>query len=272
MAKVGLRRVLAAVVAVIFLLPLAVGGLASLLPTGQVATQQLGVPFSVPFDAWGWQNYAEVFQTIPFGQHLSNSFLIVILSVPPSVLISSLAAFFLTRSQPPWRTWLVAFAIVTMLVPPSAVWLFRFQLLSQIGLVDSRLALMLPALAGGSSLFVLIYFWAWQQAKADLFEAADIDGASFLQAWWRVALPLVHPATAAVTLLAFMLFWGNFIEPVLFIYNPDKYTVPIGLQLLNQLDASNRPLLLAGALIAIVPPMLLFLVTQRWFLQGEWTR
>ena len=126
---------------------------------------------------------------------------------------------------------------------------------------------MAPALAGGNSLFVLIYFWAWRQASSELFEAAEIDGAGFLQQWWRVGLPLVHPATAAVTLLAFSLFWGNFIEPVLFIYDPAKYTVPVGLQLLNQLDASNRPLLMAGAVVAMLPPVLVFGVTQRWFLQ-----
>ncbi|MEM9775632.1 MAG: carbohydrate ABC transporter permease [Chloroflexota bacterium] len=268
MAKVSVRRALAAVVGAIFLLPLVMGGLASLSLAGQAAPQNLGALLR----EWSWQNYAEVFQMIPLGQHLWNSLLVVIVSVPFSVLVASLAAFFLIRSNQPWRRWLVAFAIVTMLVPPSAVWLFRFQLLSRVGLVDTRLALMLSAFAGGSSLFVLIYFWAWRQAPADLFDAADIDGASFLQAWWQVALPLVRPATAAVTLLAFMFFWGNFIEPVLFIYDPNKYTLPIGLQLLNQLDASNRPLLLAGAMIAIVPPMLLFLITQRWFLQGEWTR
>ena len=157
-----------------------------------------------------------------------------------------------------------------MLVPPSAVWLLRFQLFEQWGIIDSRLALIFPALSGGSSLFVLIYFWAWMRVPAELFGAARIDGAGFLARWRMIGMPLVRPATAAVCLLSFTLFWGNFIEPVLFIYDPNKYTVPIGLQLLNQLDASNRPLLMAAAVMGMAPALLVFGVAQRWFLREVW--
>lgn len=242
---------------------LAIAG--SLFPIGQAlwsdGVEQLGRP--------AWNNYRLLFNTVPLGRYLSNSLIVVILGVPLSVVTASLAGFTLVRLRQPWRQWLVTFAIITMLVPPAAVWLLRFQAFSQIGLIDSLFSLVVPALAGGNSLFVLIYFWAWRQAPAELFEAAEIDGAGFLRTWWRVALPLVHPATAAVVLLAFTLFWGDFIEPLLFIYDPAKYTLPVGLQLLNQLDAANRPLLLAGAVVAMGPAILVFMVAQRWFLNGE---
>lgn len=256
----------------LFSLPILLAVAASLLPLGEIA--QPAWPLELRQPQWG--NYRILFERLPFGRYLLNSLFVVLVSVPLSVLVASLAGFALIRATPRWRRPLLIFALLTMLVPPSAVWLFRFQAFRQIGLIDSLAALIVPAIAGGNSLFVLIYFWALRQVPAELFEAAEIDGAGFLRSWWRVALPLVRPATAAVTLLAFTLFWGNFIEPVLFIYDPEKYTLPVGLQLLNQLDSANRPLLMAGAVVAMLPPILLFGVTQRWFLQheviGDWSR
>ena len=262
--KLNLLKILALGIAILFALPAILAVAASLLPVGEIVQPDWLLALRRP----DWGNYLLLFETVPFGRYLSNSFLVVILGVPLSLLFASLAGYALSRLQQPWRRWLVIFAIVTMVVPPSAVWLLRFQAFSQIGLVDSLLALIVPALAGGNSLFVLIYFWAWRQVPFELFEAAEIDGAGFLASWWRVALPLVHPATTAVTLLAFTLFWGNFIEPVLFIYDPANYTLPVGLQLLNQLDSTNRPLLMAGAVVAMLPPIVLFALTQRWFLHG----
>ncbi len=260
----GWRIGLAVLVSVLFLLPVGLAVWGSLGQVGDVG---------VPFGTWqrpDFSNYLTVFQTAQMSRLIGNSLLVVILSVPVSTIVASLAAFGIVEQPQPLRRWLLVFAIITMLVPPSAVWLVRFWFFEQIGLLDTLGALMFPALAGGNSLFVLIYFWAWSRIPAELFEAARIDGASFLTRWWQVGLPVVRPATAAVVLLAFTMFWGNFIEPVLFIFDPNKYTLPIGLQLLNQLDSANRPLLLAGAVIAMIPAVLVFAVAQRWFLRGEW--
>ena len=263
--NLSLLRILVWTCAFLFTFPVLLAVLASLLPVGEVVRPDWLLQLRQP----EWGNYRKLFDVVPFGRYMGNSLLVVIFSVPCSVLFASFAGFALIRLPQPWRRSLVTFAIITMIVPPSAVWLLRFQTFSRIGLIDSLFALVVPALAGGNSLFVLIYFWAWRQVPIELFEAAEIDGASFLSSWWRVALPLVHPATAAVTLLAFTLFWGNFIEPVLFIYDPAKYTLPVGLQLLNQLDSANRPLLMAGSVVAMLPPIVVFVVTQRWFLQND---
>lgn len=257
--------ILVVLIALLFLLPVILAAMASLLPMGEIVRPDWIWQLRRP----EWGNYRTLFEVVPFGRYLRNSLLVVILSVPLSTVFASLAGFALARMGQPWRHWLVTFGIITMIVPPSAVWLLRFQAFSWMGVIDSLFVLVVPALAGGNSLFVLVYFWAWRQVPSELFDAAEIDGASFLQSWRRVALPLVHPATAAVVLLAFTLFWGNFIEPVLFIYDPAKYTLPVGLQLLNQLDSANRPLLMVGTVVAMVPPIVVFAVTQRWFLQND---
>ena len=84
--------------------------------------------------------------------------------------------------------------------------------------------------------------------------------------WRQIARPLVRPTTAAVAVLAFDLYWGDFTTPVLYIFRPELYTLPIGLQLLKQMDATNLPLLMAGSVLMTAPVVVLFLVIQRLFL------
>jgi multiple sugar transport system permease protein len=98
-----------------------------------------------------------------------------------------------------------------------------------------------------------------------MFEAARLDGASALSVWWRLALPVARPTATGVALLTFVLYWSDFISPVLYIFDPKWYTLPVGLQILKQLDATNWPLLMAGAVLMTIPVILLFGFLQRFF-------
>lgn len=162
---------------------------------------------------------------------------------------------------------LVSLSAVLLIVPAAAVWLIRFQIYSRLGLLDSLWALIAPALAGGSPLFVLLFYWTFRRIPYELIEAALLDGASWWRIWWQVALPLARPASSAVIVLAFVKFWSDFTDPVLYIFDTQKYTLPIGLQLIKQLDATNLPYLMAASTIMLVPVMVLFLVAQRVFLK-----
>jgi multiple sugar transport system permease protein len=84
--------------------------------------------------------------------------------------------------------------------------------------------------------------------------------------WWRMAMPLVRPVTVGVGVLAFVISWGNFLDPLVYLYDPDLYTLPLGLRALAELDRTDYPVLLAGAVVATAPVVAVFLVAQRWFL------
>jgi multiple sugar transport system permease protein len=213
-----------------------------------------------------WENFAAVFEIVPMAKYMGNSLLVVAGAVPITLFVSSLAGFAVSQIAQQTRDWVINLSVAMLLIPSAAVWLFRFQLLVWLGLLDSLWALIVPAFAASSPLFVLLFNWNYRRIPAETFDAARLDGAGAWTTWWRVALPLSRPTLIGVTVLAFVLYWSDFISPVLYIYNPDWYTMPIGLQLLNQVGSTNWPVLMAGSLIMTAPVLVLFLLLQRFFL------
>jgi multiple sugar transport system permease protein len=123
-----------------------------------------------------------------------------------------------------------------------------------------------PALLATSPFYVLVYYASFRRLPADLYDACRLEGMTPLRIWRRVAMPLVRPVTAAVAALCFVLTWSNFLDPLVYLYRRELFTVPLALKSLAQLDPTNYPLLLAGAVLATIPVVAVFLVAQRWFL------
>ena len=215
-----------------------------------------------------WDNYAELFRVVPMGRYLLNSLIVVVVAVPVTLLVAALAGFALSQLGNAWRRRLVVTSVALLLIPGMAVWTLRFYVLNALGLIDSLWALIAPALAGGSPLFVLLFYWACWRIPPELYESARLEGAGAWTVLWQVARPLIWPTTAAVTVLAFALFWGDFTTPVLYIFRPDLYTLPIGLQLVRQMASTNLPLLMAGSLLMMAPVVVLFLGLQHKFLKN----
>ena len=214
-----------------------------------------------------WSNYLEIFRLVPMGLYILNSLVVVAVAVPVTLLVASLAGFGLSQLAPRLRRRLVVASILLMMIPAMAVWTFRFHILNWLGLVDSLWALIAPAFAGSNPLFVLLFYWAYFRVPAEVYESAQIDGAGAWTVWWRIAQPLAWPTTAAVAVLAFVLYWSDFSGPVLYIFRPDLYTFPVGLQILRQMDPTNYPLLMAGAVVMILPVVVLFALVQRFFMR-----
>jgi multiple sugar transport system permease protein len=216
-----------------------------------------------------WRNYAEIFRQVPMGRYAVNSLLVVLVAVPMTLLTASLAGFGLSQLRGKWRNRLLIAAIALLMVPAPAVWLFRYQLLSWLGLLTSLWALMLPAFAAGSPLLVLLFYWTFRRNPVELYEAARVEGADAWTTWRKIAMPMARPTTAAVLVLAFALYWNDFTNPVLYLYRPSTYTLPVGLQILKQMDATNWSLLMAGAVVVTLPIVLLFLALQPLFLSDK---
>jgi multiple sugar transport system permease protein len=248
--------------AAIFVLPFFWAFVASL--------RQPGLPPARTVEWWPqpahWDNYAELFRVVPMGRYALNSLIVVAVAMPVTLLTAALAGFALSQLDAAWRRRLVMASVALMLIPGMAVWTFRFHILDWLGLVDTLWALIVPAVAGGSPLFVLLFYWACWRIPSELYESARLDGAEAWTVWWRIARPLVRPTTAAVVVLAFALYWGDFTTPVLYIFRPELYTLPIGLQLLRQMDSTNMPLLMAGSTLMAAPVVVVFLAVQRLFL------
>lgn len=246
-------------VALVFALPLWWMFVASTRPAG------LPPPRTVEWlpHAAGWSNYAGLFRLVPAASYLANSLLVEAIAVPVSVLVASLAGFAMLFAPRRLRRVLVVVAILTMLVPSTALWLTRFLVLKRLGLVDSPLALAAPALAATNSFYVLLFFWAFRRIPRDLFEAARLEGAGFLTLWARIALPLSRPAVVAVAILCFSYYWSDLTAPLLYLKSERHYTLPVGIEMLRQMDSIHWPYLMAGCVIMVLPVLAMFVSLQR---------
>ena len=262
----GLRyHPLRTAVALLFVLPLIWVAAFSLRKPG------LPPPRSIEWipDPVAWGNYARIFDIIPLATFLGNSLLVAAIAVPVTLLTASFAGFAMARSERRFRERMVLFCVLLMLVPVTALWLTRFILFVNIGLIDTIWALVAPAIMGSSPLFVLLYFWSFRRIPPEQFEAARLDGASFLGLWHHVAMPQAKPATVTVTVLAFIFYWSDFFSPLLYLKSEERYTLPVALQIMQQMDKTNWPLLMAGATFMSLPVVVMFLLVQRHFWPDE---
>ena len=245
-----------------FLLPLLVMVSGSLRPAGLAPPKGIDV---VPSDPT-FESYRRLPELVPLGTWLLNSGIVSALAVVVTVLVASWAAFGMRLLPRRSRRVAVLATLAVLLVPVTAVWTTRFKVFESVGLIDSLAALIAPALAATTPFYVLIYLWSFTGVPDTQLEAARLEGASVWRVWQSVAMPQARLATLAVSVLAFSVYWSNFIDPLLYIDSPSTYTLPLGLRLLQLLNPTDFPLLMAGAVIATIPPVLVFLLAQRIFL------
>ncbi|MGK5671965.1 carbohydrate ABC transporter permease [Micromonospora sp. URMC 106] len=198
-----------------------------------------------------------------------NSVLVAVVAVPLSVLVASLAGFALARLAPRTTGVVVAASLAALMVPATALLVPRFAIFRMLGLTDTLVPLIAPALLGTSPLYVLVYYLAFRALPADLYDACLVEDLSPMRTWWRVALPLVRPVTAGLTALTFVLTWSNFLDPLVYVYDRDLFTLPLALRSLSVLDPTNFPVFLAGAVLATVPALAVFVLAQRRFLHHD---
>ena len=259
----GWRHLALLPLVVLFLLPFWLLAATSLRPLGRPLARELEwLPRPL---AWG--NYPAVFGLLDLWRFAANSAFVVAVAVPVTIVVASWAGFALAQLPQAWRLRLTLLSFAALMVPVTAVWLTRFLLFKEAGLLDSRWALVVPAFGGTSPFYVLLFLWTFLRVPGEVFEAARLDGAGALRVWAGVAMPLARPTTVAVAMLAFVTYWGNFVDPLVYIRSTERQTLPFALQMLYQLDKSNWPLLMAGAVMATLPVVVVFLVGQRWFLQ-----
>lgn len=253
------------VLALAFLLPLWWIVVQSLRPVGQ--PPPLGVEWWPAEPAW--ENYRRLSELVPIVRQAGNSLLVGLCAVPLTLLTASWAGYAMAAARPVWRRRLVLWSILMLLIPATALWLTRFLIIRKLGLMDSAAALVAPALAGTSPLYALLFCWTFLRIPREMFEAARLEGAGHFGVWARIAMPLARPTTVTVSILAFAFYWSDLLSPLLYLKRETTYTLPVGLSALQQMDITDGPILMAGAVVAIVPVLLLFLLAHRFFWPDE---
>ena len=229
--------------------------------------------YKVPPLLWSenttWVNYREVFLAdIPFLKYFLNTIVIVVPIIFGTVASSSLAAYGFSRFNFPIRKMWFAVCISSMLIPGAVTMIPLFLLWKNFGLVNTYAPLIIPCFFGGGAFNIFLFRQFFMTIPRELDEAAKIDGAGFWLIYYRILLPQLVPVTIVVALFTFMGTWNDFLGPLLYLYDMEKYTVALGLQLFSSAYGSNYGAVMAGATIMTIPSIVIFFIGQRYFMQG----
>jgi multiple sugar transport system permease protein len=207
--------------------------------------------------------YDRLGEEIDLGTAFRNSAWVVALAVPIGVVVASTVGYAISQLSRRARRWSVGFVLLLLVVPLPMLWVARFVLFLKLGVLDTLAPLVLPALAASSPVTVLLAYQAFRRVPQEHWEAARVEGASAFRSWWSVGLPQVKATTTAVAALVFTVHWGAYLDALLYVRSPDERTLPLAVAQLRNLDVTETPVALAGALMLALPPLLLLLVAQR---------
>ncbi|HEY0604413.1 MAG TPA: carbohydrate ABC transporter permease [Herpetosiphonaceae bacterium] len=217
-----------------------------------------------------WTNYQRIFALVPLAQYILNSIVVVAIAVPITLIVASWAGFAMSQLGARWRHVLLVLTVVLQMVPSTALWLTRYVIFSSLRLTDTIVPLIATAFMGTSPLFVLLFYWTFRRLPQEMIASARVDGAGVFRLWAVIAMPLARPTILSVGVLSFVHYWSDLINPLLYLKTQRLYTLPVGLQFLQQMDRTNWPLLMAASIVMMAPVVLLFLVAQRYFwLEGR---
>jgi multiple sugar transport system permease protein len=214
------------------------------------------------------ENYGRLFTSAGFGGYLMNSLAVAAITVAGNVFGGALAGYALSKLE--FRGKRVAFGavLIALMMPFSATFVPQFMITVNLGLVNTLIGIALPSAVLPISVFIVRQYAA--SVPDELLEAARIDGAGELRIFAGIFLPLAGPALATVTIMAFLASWNSFIWPLIVAQQSSTFTLPVGLAATQQAaqNVTDYGLVLAGAVVVILPVLLLFLLLQRYFVQG----
>ena len=213
------------------------------------------------------ENFVKVWNSNPFGQYLFNSVLVAVLTVALNLLFCSLAAYPLARLKFRGREAIFSLIVSTILIPFQIVMIPLYILAVNLGLRNTYLGLIFPAIASAFGIFLLRQ--AFQGVPKELEEAARMDGCSELGIWWFVMLPSIRPALVTLTIFVFIGSWSDFLWPLILLDQPQYYTLPLGVAKLAGAFSLDWRLIAAGSVISIAPILFFFLLMQRYIVPTD---
>ena len=242
------------------LLATVLGGFKSL---GELRTS----PFGIPHD-WEWQNYAGILFSARYWQLLGNSLVIACLTVGITLVAASMAAFVFAQMTFFGSRFLLSYLTLGLLFPAATAILPLFITVRDLGLLDSYFGVALPQAAFGLAMAILLLRRFFKDLPAELMEAAQMDGCSYLRAFVYITLPLSRPIIATVGTIAFVQSWNAYLMPLVMLNSDDSYPWPLGIMAYQGEYSSDWNLILAFITLTILPTILIFFVAQKHIVAG----
>lgn len=251
---------------ILFLFPLYIMLAMSLKTAGEVANTMAWVWPKVP----QWENFSKVLSNpnAPFFLFARNTLIIATLGTAGALLSASMVAYAFARLRFKGRDQLFVLVLSTMMLPGSVTMVPGYVLFKYLGWVDTFYPLIVPAFFGGGAYNIFLLRQFFMGIPRDLDEAAIIDGAGFATIFWRIMMPNAGPALATVGIFGFIYNWRDFVGPLIILNSPEKQTLELGLNTYKSLNQEQWELLMAGAVLVMIPLIVIFIAGQRYFVRG----
>jgi multiple sugar transport system permease protein len=211
-------------------------------------------------------NYKEIFVKLDFGRYFLNSLFVTLALVFSQIFLCSLAGYAFARLYFPFKNAIFLIFLSVIMLPGIVLLIPRYIILKNLGLVNTLTGVILLEIFSEFGIF--LYRQHFLSLPIELEEAAIVDGASIWRILWNIMMPLSKPITLSFGLLVFIYAWNLFLWPLIVITSPEKRTLPIAIALLQGQYFSNWGVIMAGGVIASLPPIILFLFTQKSFIEG----
>ncbi|MFW6599432.1 carbohydrate ABC transporter permease [Propionibacteriaceae bacterium Y2011] len=208
--------------------------------------------------------FVEATTTIPFFTFTGNSVIYIVVIIPLYLLVSAMTAYPLARINFPGRGLFFMVFLSTMFLPGELMLIPRFLVMSQLSLVDTYMAVILPAILSALGIFMLRQTFA--SMPEEIFEAARVDGASEWGIFVRIAMPAAVPTLAVLTILGFINVWNSFVWPLVVLNDQSKFPLALGIAYLSGVSGQDVRGLAAGTVLSLIPVIVVFLALQRHIL------
>jgi multiple sugar transport system permease protein len=216
-----------------------------------------------------WENFKTAVTVIPFLMYLKNSLIIVILVMLGTLFSATTAAYAFAKLE--WKgrdKWFIVM-LATLMIPLQVILIPTYIMYAKIGWLGTRLPLIIPAFfGGGAAFYIFMLRQFFKGIPKELSESAIIDGATHLQIFVKIMLPLCRPALITVMLFTFMATWNDYFGPLIFLSNPDHWTLALGLRAFQLQYGGRFDLMMAAALLIMLPTLVIFFFAQKSFIEG----
>lgn len=255
----GSLFVMASIV-VVPLLTTALGGFKTL---GDLHTNPFGLPAE-----WQWSNYTDILLGARYWKMLLNSFVIAVLTTALTVAVAAMAAFTFAHVRFFGAAFLMNYFLIGLMFPIATAILPLFIRIRDLGLLDTYMGVVLPEVAFGLGISILLFRNFFRNVPKELFEAALVDGSGYIRFFWYVTLPLSRPILATVGIVAFVHSWNNYIMPLIMLNSQDKYPWPLGIMVYQGEFSTDWQLVLAFITLTILPTVIVFFAAQKHIVSG----
>lgn len=215
-----------------------------------------------------WQNYTDALSRQPFLLYTLNTLKIFMLVLLGTMLTSCLAAYAFGRLEFPLKSFWFSLIIGSMIMPYAITLIPIYLGWSKLGFVNTYVPLIIPAYLGGGAFFIFLIRQFIMSLPKDLDESARIDGAGYMRILFQIIIPLIRPILAVVFIFCFLNCWNDFLGPLIYVNDPEKYTVAVGLCLFKSEYKVDWGMLMAATAIIVMPSIIIFIAGQKQLIEG----